>query len=198
MKKITGLTAKTPEKLLLDAGAYFKNFDVATDTFESAVADDKLLGATVDGGNFSAIPVVRNIEVDGGKGNTIGLEIIDYWDVSISSNLKEVSAETLADALGSATIANGPMGYKKITPNATIKVADYIENVTWVGRLSGSLLPVIVVVKNARSKEGLNVNTKDKNEAMLPIKFTGHYEFDEDNPPFEIYYPDTAPETPEE
>lgn len=191
-KKFTGLTATTAEKLLLDAGAYFKNFVVGTDTFESAVAAGKLIGATAGGGSFSAIPTTRKIEIDGSNENTVGLDIIDDWIVNITSNLKEVSTESLAMALGAATVADGPTGYKKITPNTDIKVADYIENIAWVGRLSGSLKPVIVVVKNARAREGLTVNTADKNEALLPIKFTGHYDYDDENPPFEIYYPDSS------
>lgn len=193
-KKITGLTATTAEKLLLDAGAYFKNFVVGTDTFETAVGAGKLIGATAGGGSFSAIPTTRKIEVDGAKGHTIGLDIIDDWVVTVTSNLKEVSVDSLSMSLGAATVTDGPTGYKKITPNPEIKVADYIENITWVGRLSGSLVPVIVVVKNARAREGLTVNTSDKNEAVLPIKFTGHYEHDDENPPFEIYYPDESVE----
>ena len=138
MRKITGLTSTTPEKLLLDAGAYFKNYVVATDTFESAVTAGKLIGATSGGGNFSAVPTTRKIEVDGSKGNTIGLDIIDEWVVSITSNLKEISEEALANALGAATVVDGPTGYKKITPNAEVKIADYIDNITWVeiGRAS--------------------------------------------------------------
>ena len=192
MKKITGLTATTPEKLLLDAGAYFKNFVVGTDTFESAVAAGKLIGATNGGGNFSAVPTTRKIEVDGANENTIGLDRIDGWIVSITANLKEISQSSIAEALGAATVVDGPTGYKKIVPNADVKIADYIDNITWVGRLSGSLKPVIVVVKKARSREGLTVNTTDKNEAVMPIKFTGHYEFDQEEPPFEIYYPDIS------
>ena len=44
----TGLTTKTPDNLLLDAGAYFKNYDIAKDTPETA--KDKLIGATQGGG----------------------------------------------------------------------------------------------------------------------------------------------------
>lgn len=67
-KVYSGFTAKTPEKLLLDAGAFFKNFEVGVDTFESAVTAGKLIGATAGGGVFEAKPDIRPIEIDGVKG----------------------------------------------------------------------------------------------------------------------------------
>jgi len=64
----SGYTEKTAENLLLDAGAFFIDFDIETDTFETAVADGKLLGATRGGGSFEATPEIRSIEVDGVHG----------------------------------------------------------------------------------------------------------------------------------
>ena len=64
----SGYTEKTAENLLLDAGAFFIDFDIEADTFETAVADGKLLGATRGGGSFSAVPEIRAIEVDGVHG----------------------------------------------------------------------------------------------------------------------------------
>ena len=45
MATYSGYTSETPKSLLLDAGAFFKNFYVGTDTFESAVTAGKLIGA---------------------------------------------------------------------------------------------------------------------------------------------------------
>jgi len=67
-KSYSGYTEKTAENLLLDAGAFFINFDIEEDDFDSAVADGKLLGATRGGGSFSAVPEIRAIEVDGVHG----------------------------------------------------------------------------------------------------------------------------------
>lgn len=186
----SGFTATTAEKLLLDAGAFFKNFVVGTDTFESAVTAGKLLGATQGGGTFSAIPTIRKIEIDGVKGSAKGLEAIDEWVVTISANMKEISEEILVTALGTGSSATGATGYKTITANNDIALTDYITNITWVGRLSGEELPVIIQVKNALSTGGVTLTTADKAEAVMTITFTGHYDStDLDTPPFEIHYP---------
>lgn len=192
-KVFSGFTATTAENLLLDAGAFFKNFIVGTDTFDSAVTAGKLLGATQGGGTFSAVPTIRPVEIDGVKGNAKGLAVIDSWLVTLMANIKEVTQESIKNALGAAVIADGPTGYKKITANNYIQLTDYIDNVVWVGKLSKTDTPVILVVKNAISLGGLALNMADKSEGLIPTTFTGHYDATAlDTPPFEIYYPDSS------
>lgn len=192
VKKISGLTETTAEKLLLDAGAFFKNYDILTDTFDTAVEAGKLIGATQGGGSFSAAPTVRAIEIDGVKGISKGLETIDSWTVTMTANVKEVSVESIMLALGTAKseTTGAPSGYTKITAKPDISAGDYLDNITWAGRLSGSEKPVIIVVKNALSTNGLSITMADKAEAVIPTTVTGHYDADNlDEVPFEIYYP---------
>ena len=73
MSIFTGLTANTRKHLQLDAGALYKNYDPATDTPATAAA--KLIGATVGGSTFAAVPEVRQISVDGVKGPTKGFDV---------------------------------------------------------------------------------------------------------------------------
>lgn len=188
---ITGLTTATPDKLLLDAGAFFKNYDLSKSYAQNK---DNLIGATAGGGAFSAVPTVRKIEVDGGKENVERLKTIDQWVVTLTANVKEVTVDSIKLALGSATskAATTPTGYAAITGNADFVVADYIDNVVWVGRLSGSQMPVIIELKNAASLNGLSLTMADKSEAVIPTTLTGHYSLDDlDTPPFNIYYPTT-------
>ena len=192
-KVYSGFNSETAEKLLLDAGAFLKNFEVGTDTFDAAVTAGKLIGATQGGGTFSAVPTVRKIEIDGVKGAAKGLEVIDEWVVTLMANVKEVSAESIQLALGASDIVDGPTGYKKITANNYIELDDYVDNVVWVGKLSGSDTPVIIEVKNAISLGGITLNMEDKSEGLIPTTFTGHYDStDLDTPPFTIYYPDAT------
>jgi len=192
-KTYSGFTADTPKKLLLDAGAYFKDFEVGVDTFESAVTSGKLIGATSGGGTFSAVPTYRKIEIDGVIGDGRGLQAIDSWKVTIMANMKEISESVIVDALGTGVSEAGPTGYKLITAKNYVEDTDYIDNVTWVGKLSGQDTPVIIQVLNALSMGGITLTTADKGEAVLATTFTGHYSAEElDEPPFKIYYPVTV------
>lgn len=194
VKKYSGFTNKTPEHLLLNAGAYFKNYDLKEDTFESAVSAGKLIGATRGGGEFSATPTVRTIEVDGVPGRAKGLEVIDSWDVYHKASVLEVSEETIKLSLGASESEKSPegvTGYTLIKGKEHIEDTDYIDNITWVGTLSGSDKPVIIVVKNTISTDGLKLTTQDKKEASIAMTFYGHYtQEDLGTPPFEIYYPE--------
>lgn len=195
-KVFSGFTKNTQEHLLLDAGAFFKNFTYEpggkeNDTFDKAVAAGKLLGATKGGGEFSAIPAVRQIEVDGVKGRAKGLEVIDSWDVYLKATILEATANSIKASLCAAAVdSESDETYDVITGNAAIAVDDYIDNVTWVGTLSGSDEPVIIQVYNALNTDGLKLTVQDKNEATIPMTFYGHYTQDDlDSPPFKIFYP---------
>lgn len=99
MKRFTGYTSETVKNLLLDAGAFFKDYDMETDTFDSAVAAGKLIGATKGGGEFSAVPTYRQIEIDGAKGRMKGGEVLDSWETYIKSNVIETTVESIKMAL---------------------------------------------------------------------------------------------------
>ena len=198
-KAFSGFTKETPERLLLDAGAFFKNFiyepgGAENDTFDAAVAAGKLIGATKGGGEFSAVPTVRQIEVDGVKGRAKGLETIDSWDVYLKATVLETTTDSIKAALSAATVdTETDTTYDVISGNGAIELSDYVDNVTWVGTLSGSDKPVIIQVFNALSTDGLKLTVQDKAEATIPMTFYGHYTFDDlDSPPFRIYYPKNA------
>lgn len=191
MKKYSGFTTETAKSLLLNAGAYFKNFDVGTDKFDSAVAAGKLIGATKGGGEFSAVPEIRQIEVDGVAGRAKGLETIDSWDIYLKANVLEVKEATIQSGLAASSVDTSTnTDYDIITASNNLEVSDYIDNITWVGTLSGSDKPVIIQIFNALNTEGLKFSTTDKAEATITLTFYAHYTQDDlDTPPFKIYYP---------
>lgn len=195
-KLYTGLTQKTKEHLLLDAGAFFKNFTVGTDNYETAVAAGKLIGATNGGGEFTAVATYRSITVDGAIGDIKGMTDIDRWDIALKVNVIEVTEDTLVAGLGAAVVdKESDENYSILTGRGYVDDTDYISNVTWVGCLSGNDKPVVIQVYNALSKDGLTVTMADKGNSVLALKFVGHYEPSDTGastePPFKIFYPKT-------
>ena len=190
-KAKSGFNSQTKDHLLTGAGAFFKNFVVGVDTYETAKADGKLIGATQGGGEFKAIPTIRQIEVDGVSGKAKGLEVIDSWEVSMAMNLLETTQESLRLSLGVAEIDSTSNGtYHIVKGNNEITDSHYVDNITYVGTITGSNEPVIIQVLNALSSDGLDVKTEDKKEAVLAVTVYGHYtEADLDTPPFKIFYP---------
>lgn len=190
-KVINGLNEKTTQHLVFDAGAFFKNYDVKTDTVETAT--EKLIGATKGGGSFKAVPIFRTIELDGMRGALKGTKILESWEVSIGANVVEVTPENLAISLGVSkeveTLEEKPTGYKKVGGKMCISDKDYLENVTWIGTLSGSKDPVIIQVFNALNTKGLELGFEDKGELVIEMEFEGHFDMKAKEVPFAIYYP---------
>jgi hypothetical protein len=185
----TGYTANSPLHYLLDAGAIYKNviFTEATGEFTG-----ELLGATSGGNEFALAQETRVIEVDGIKGQGKGNVVIDSEIPTLTVNLKEITANNLALAIAGASVDETDVNYDIITTKGKIDLTDYLDNVAFVGRISGSSKPVVIVIDNAISLEGLSLKTADKAEAVVPVVFTGHY--DEGNvesgaAPFRVYFP---------
>lgn len=197
LKALTGYTDSTPKNLQLGAGVILKNYDVSTDTFSSAVEARKLLGATQGGSSISIKPIVSEIQVDGVQAGVIGMSQIESWEVTLNTNILEVTEENIKLALGAANseaVSLGTSGtaksYKKITGKTQLETSDYIDNITFLGNISGSEEPIIVQIFGALATDGLNINPQDKKQTLVPTKFVGHNSFSNiDEPPFAIYVP---------
>lgn len=184
---IRSLSTNTPTNLLLGVGAFYKNFNTASDT--PATATSKLLGATDGGGTLAIVPQIRQVSVDGAPGDVKGLKVNDGYTVTMTVNLKEATLENLELALGAYTTAS-ITGATKATGKHEIVDGDYINSITWAGTLAGKSNPVYITMSNVLSVNGLNLSVSDKNEAVIPVTLTAHYALaDLDTPPFEIIYP---------
>lgn len=191
MKFKSGYTSKTKENILINAGVLFKNFIVGTDTFEKAIAAGKLLGDTNGGSTFKAVANFFDIETDGAPSNTKGLTHIDFWDVTLDTNLAEMTQENLVLALGAANAEDSEDDkYTVISGKDDVEDSDYVDNITIIGTITGSDEPVIIQVFNALCKDGLELKTEKKKGTVIAATFTGHYtEEDVNTPPYKIYYP---------
>lgn len=190
-KKMTGYTESTMVNRQTGAGAYFKNYNVETDTFSSAVEAGKLLGATQGGGTFTAKPTITAVEVDGIPADAMGMEEVEGWEVTMQATFIEVKPELIRKVLGAATQINTADGkYKKIQGKMNIDLEDYENNITFLGDMAGYDDPVIIQVYNALSTDGLSINPQDKKSSTISATFKGHVSpTDYAIPPFAIFVP---------
>lgn len=190
--KTVGYNSSVPDHLLLDAGAIYKNvtFDAQTGIFSG-----ETIGATQGGNEFSFSQEIRSIEVDGAKGRVKGLQIVDSEEAVLTVNLLEQTADNIKMAIAGATLDTSDTNYDLIKSSGKISDTDYLTNIAYVGRVSGSSKPVVIILENALSIEGLNLKPEDKKEAALPIKFAAHADADDVQAgvlPVQIYFPKMA------
>ena len=166
--------------MLIDAGAVFKDYGLASEA---------LIGATSGGNEFAIAVKTRDVKVDGLKGSVKGLTRIVSTDVTLKVNFLELTTDILKMALMGVVDSTG-VDYDIITGKTEIALTDYIDNIAIVGRLSGSLKPVVIILKNVLSSDGIKFSNKDSSDNILPVTFTAS--IDPNTPtvsPYEIRYP---------
>lgn len=198
--KKTGFRTESMDNILVDAGAIY----VVEATQEGEISDTEgdwtLLGATQDGASFSIDQDFRSIEIDGIKGEAKGAQILEAVMPTITANLLEFNLENIQYALPGAV--NEDWGdettptHELITRNSCIEVADYIDYVALVGKLSTDCAagandePIVFLVKNGLAKSGFEFDVADEDEAIMSVEFSGHYDSDNtDEEPWAILLP---------
>lgn len=180
----TGYTAQTPQNLILDSGVLFKNYILAEDTPSAAILAGKCIGATRGGAKFTAKPEFRDIEVDGLKSKAKGLKVIDSWEVKMIGSALEISQENMKLMLGAASITGGV-----VRGSYDVDLTDYLDNITFISTPTPSGSYMIIQIFNAINIAGVDIQTQDKNEVVIPFEFEAHVDpIDLDKPPFLIEY----------
>lgn len=178
-----GYTNQSAERFIIDAGAIYFNTTFTAGAFTGG----ELLGATSGGNEFVVQQEIRQIEVDGTKGRTKGLQIINFQNPTLTVNLKEMTAKNLSMALTGGEINTADTKYDIITSKGVVDSKDYIKNITLVGKMTDGK-DVVIVVENVLSIEGLEMTFEDNNEVVIPVAFAGHYD-ESGRAPFKIYFP---------
>lgn len=184
-KNYTGYS-KDSQAIPLGAGAFFRDFEYGVDTYETAKASGKCLGATKGGGNFSAIPAYNYIEFDG-----VGKQPeLSEWKVTLTANVAEQTQHVIMTALGAAHIETSVDGkYDIIRAKQMLDIEDFISNLTWIGKRKDTDLPIIIQIFNAISTSGLKIDFKPSDQSVIEMTFEASVSADGEAPDDEKYAP---------
>lgn len=163
-----GITEVTPKNILLGAGTIFKN--LTWDSTKSQFKFDKVLGATSGGSKFSIKNEFKDIEADGAVVKVKGLTLKYGQVAELETNLLDITVDNLKIAMLGEEKESEVAGYKELVPRAQLEAGDYIDNLAYVGRKSDGS-PVIIIMENALCTEGLEIEGKNKDNAVLKVKF---------------------------
>ena len=180
-----GITTETVHRLVLDAGAVYLNY---------GEGDQALLGATRGGNIFLVEQDIKNMPVDGARGPMKGSRRAIEIRPRITANLLEIDTAALLKILPGSVATDYPSTIAKthdsIKRIRDIIEGDYLTNVAIVGEISGADEAVICMVKEALSDENMSLSTVDKDEGVIAITFTGHFDPNNlDEEPWEIRFP---------
>lgn len=166
-----------------------------TFTIATVVENSVLLGATRGGNTFTIETEYKDIGFDGQRGPTKGARRITNVNAKMAVNLLEITTDVIKMALpGSSSVAYpaspGTATHDQITRALQLALTDYKQNVTLIGTVGDLTQPIILQIKNPIVDGNFELAATDKEEAVLALQFTGHFDpSDLDTEPWEIRRP---------
>jgi len=198
---VTGLNPETIDQMVQGPGRYYYNVlrsalddDQSTDPLGDAIADAFKGGATRGGSAFAEELDIRDVEVDGVQGPTVGLQAMNTRMATITVRPLEHSIANYKAALSATDITDVGNGLTRYQPRICMNPGDYLANVLVTAR-KGAGSWVLFLLENARATDGLNLDLPNNDEAVPEISFQSHYDFNSPTTvPYAVYAFNTVPD----
>ena len=186
--KSSGITANTPQNIMLGAGTIHKGLTFADGKWNF---EESLIGATSGGAKASIVPEVTDIEVDGALVAVKGLRVKTGEKATIEVNFVEMTPDILKMVtIGKVEESTKDEGYTEINSKARIEEGDYIEHFAYIGKKTSGE-PIIIIFDQCICTSGMEVEGKNKEAGI----FKGVFECvadispEADTLPWHILYP---------
>lgn len=190
MTRRHGITADTYKKFIIDAGAVYTGFT-------GFAALGTLLGATRGGSSLVIEQEIKDMEVDGARGPVIGSRRITMIKATLTVNFIEHTLTGLKRALVGSDSAAFETNWDAITRDLVIADADFLDDITIVGEVSGDSDAMAVKLNNAIADGNFELTFADKEEGVVSMAFTAHFDpadlgSGDDSEPWTLYWPNPA------
>jgi hypothetical protein len=147
---------------------------------------DNVLGATSGGNKLSIMSEITQIEVDGALVKVKGLTQKQGETGSLETNLAQHTKESFIRAIIGKEQESLVKGYSQLTTKSLIEASDYLENIAFVGTMSDGT-ECIIILENALCTSGFELESKNKETAVLKALFECNADFDDAHDTLPIY-----------
>lgn len=159
------LTSAQIEAIQIDYGIVYANFGEVGET---------ILGPSRGGASFDVKAVYRDIEYDGMKGKSKGMQVIDEINATLSVTLINTSIDTLAMAMPYATLAASVLTCG-VAAVGVVPDADYLTNVVMFAKLVSGEYKKITLY-NALNEKDFSLAAKPKGEGEVALEISAHWD----------------------
>lgn len=182
-----GITANTPQNVLLGAGTFMKNLKFADGKWTGDI-----IGATSGGGKISIVGEFYDIPVDGALVKVKGLTVKNGGTVTVEATFAEISTDVMKMATLFKEGESDAEGFTMLEDKASIEAGDYVDGFGFVGMTANGAKQIIMVMESALCTSGMEIEPKNKEAAVvkLTMECYAENEGDLDTLPVKIYYPD--------
>ena len=171
------ITQNQRENIVLNAAILVADYGEET---------EREIGITKGGVKFTVTETVRDIEFDGRRGKTKGMEVVDEIDAAFETATLELSQENILLALVAAE--QGESDEITNTDGGVIPDTRYLQNITAFGICNKTSKFKKITLYNPGAAGGLEIATADKGEATVPLKINAHWDMDvAEGTPHNIY-----------
>ena len=183
-----GVSATTPENILLGAGTIHKNLE--WDSQANAWKGD-IIGATSGGNSVEIKGEIVDIELDGALVKVKGLAVMQGGTGTMEVNFAELSIDVMKMGMIGEVGESEATGYSMIQTKANIDEGDYVDNFAFVGKTANDAKDVIVIFESALCTSGLKIEGKAKENSVIKLTMEAYAqnEGNLDRVPVKIYYP---------
>lgn len=179
--------ADTLKRIVIDSGEVRLNYVDET-------TRGTLIGATRGGSTFTIEQEFKDFGVDGSKGAVKGAKRITKLGAKLVANFIEVNDDLIRLALPGSTSTSHPVvtpTHYEITRSLKIATSDYNTSVAIIGEVTGSLKPIVIILKNVLVDGNFEIGFTDNDESVIPLQFTAHFDpAAMDTEPWVIRYPE--------
>jgi len=163
------LTQEQVENIQIDYGIVYINYG------ETGV---RQLAPTRGGGTFTVTKNIREIEYDGRKGKTKGMQVVDEINAMLSVPLLCASMDNLALAMPWATYSDGKLSAESGNLGV-IQDSAYLSNVTLFAKVIGGGYKKITLY-NAMTENDFSLAAAPKAEGVITLEVHAHWDAEDD------------------
>lgn len=167
MPKVRNITQQQIDKIQIDEGIIFLNFEEP---------EERLLAPIRGGAEFSITNTIRDIEYDGKKGKTKGLQVIDDQAAVLKAKSLCCTQEDLALGIPGAVVSE-ENGSKVITnpDNGIIGDECYLKNAVIFAKLIDRSYKKITIY-NPMHEGAFNFKAAQKSENEHALELIAHFD----------------------
>jgi len=163
------LTQVQIENIQIDYGLVYINY---------GVTEERQLAPTRGGGTFTVTKNIREIEYDGRKGKTKGMQVVDEINAMLSVPLLCASMDNLALAMPWATYSDGKLSAESGNLGV-IQDSAYLTNVTLFAKVIGGGYKKITLY-NAMTENDFSLAAAPKAEGVITLEVHAHWNAEDD------------------
>lgn len=160
---LINLTQGQIEKIQIDEGVVILDYKETS---------EKILGPTRGGAEFTVTPVIRDIDFDGKKGKTAGLQTKDEENASLKIKVLCCSQENLALALPNCVKTEGKIEQGEF---GLIAKENYAKNIAVVTKMLDGTFKILIM-KKPMHEGAFTFKTAPKSENEHNLEFIAHYD----------------------